>query len=167
MPKFSCPHCQQKISSEHDTLGIAVTCPSCKTDFQVEDEINIEPSMAVEPRSRRQSLKVIALVAGGLAIVFLAFKLAEIDPPNTEQAEKKTVGKTQKNPDQQQAVVSEVYNLYMGGYRDPNSAEMGRRLLELRPDRLSTPGGQMDRIMVEGADDRLAGRQPRYTLIRR
>jgi hypothetical protein len=57
-----------------------------------------------------------------------------------------------------------IYKEYMYGYNNPSAATLSRELLRQNPSRARTEGGMKDKLIVQGADDRLAGVPPRLVL---
>jgi RsiW-degrading membrane proteinase PrsW (M82 family) len=50
-----------------------------------------------------------------------------------------------------------IYELYMQGYNNPAAANLAREMLSMNSNRENTVGGMKDKMIVIGADDRLAG----------
>ncbi len=103
--------------------------------------------------------------AGLLCLVFLASKLFTGNHDN--QRSKATYREKSElhhgsSGIEPTLIRSDKFDLYMAGYRNPDSAIVARRLLEIRPDRADQVGGQKDLLTIQGADDKIAGRPPRY-----
>ena len=146
--------------------GQSVQCPNCSQNFSCEQH----PGETQSPKNRElgKKTKTVIFTIGALLVILAAAFIADkMGPPENTKSESGLASPSQNQSRDKlhtgpTEVVAEYYDIYISGYNDPQSAELGRRLLEARPERLNTPGGQYDKIMVEGADDRLAGRQPRY-----
>lgn len=168
MFKFDCSHCSQRISSEKNLSGTIVNCPSCKTDFTCTDSTNIPRDTNELERSPSKG-KLLLFAGGALLVILAAFQLSKKLPPPSKGSSSPNgiIASADSSHGNQNRVPSkvlpEVYNTYMIGYNNPASAEICRKLMEVRPDRIYTAGGQKDLLIIKGADDKLAGHSPRYT----